>query len=242
MVKTRRVAKKPFEVKPELPVPYYFTLADFCRRYMSQILVGVAAVMLLGAGVLVWRYMEGQQEERAATLLYEAGKVFKKAHEEDRPLEEALQLYQSLVNQYGGTGAGKLGAMYLGDCQYASAKYDEAIATYSAFLRRISKENPLALLAYTSLGYCYEAKGDFKKAVEYFEKTVSPPPGLGEDAYLNVARCYELLEDRENSRKAYEKFLVQYPQAQRADFVRARMKSLQATDLETRQPSPLERK
>lgn len=232
MVKTRRVVKKPFEAKPELPVPYYFTLADFCRRYLPQVLMGVAAVVLLGAGALVWKYMAGQQEERAATLLYEAGKVYKEATEEDKPLDEALRLFQTLVNQYGGTGAGKLGALYLGDCQYASKKYDEAIATYSAFISRVSGENPLALLAYNSLGYCYEGKGDFKKAVEYFEKTMSPPPGLGEDSYLNVARCYELLEDRENSRKTYEKLLAQYPNAQRADFIRAKIKGLQSASPE----------
>lgn len=232
MVKTRRVVKRPFEAKPELPVPYYFTLADFCRRYLPQILMGLAAMVLVAAGALVWKYMAGQQEERAASQLYEASKVYKKAMEEDKPLDEALKLFQSLVNQYGGTGAGKLGAFYLGDCQYALKKYDEAIATYTAFLGRIAAESPLALSAYNSLGYCYEAKGDFKKAVEYFEKTVTPPPGLGEDGYLNIGRCYEQLDDRENSRKAYEKLLAQYPNAQRADFVRAKVKSLQPANPE----------
>jgi tetratricopeptide (TPR) repeat protein len=226
LVKTRRVVKKSFEAKPELPVPYYFTFADFCRRNQSQILIGVVAVVLVAAGALVWKYMARQSEEKAADLLYEASKVYKKAIDEEKPLDESLKLFQALVNQYAGTGAGKLGAFYLGNCQYASKKYDEAITTYTGFLGRVAAESPMALSAYDSLGYCYEAKGDFKKAVECFEKTVNPAPGLGEDGYLNIARCYESLDDRVNSRKAYEKFLVHFPDAQRAGLVRAKLKLL----------------
>jgi tetratricopeptide (TPR) repeat protein len=139
-----------------------------------------------------------------------------------------LKLFQAVKEKYPHTGSGLLSLFYLGNCQFAMKKIDDAIVSYEQFSRKMSKENQMTLMAHDSLGYCYEEKKDYKKALELFEMTLTPPPGLGESGYFNVARCYEMLGDRDNAVKTYKKILVEYPQSLRIAEVQEKIKVLES--------------
>jgi len=85
----------------------------------------------------------------------------------------------------------------------------------------------LALLAYDSLGYCYEVKKDYKKALEYFQKTITPHPSLGESGYLNVGRCFEALGDSEGGLNIYKKFLLEFPDSSKKSLIQDKIKGLE---------------
>ena len=61
--------------------------------------------------------------------------------------------------------------------------------------------------------------------------TVTPAPGLGEMAYLNMARCYEALEDTKNSLESYQRVLLEYPDSSKNTFVREKVKVLEEKGL-----------
>jgi Uncharacterized protein conserved in bacteria len=107
-------------------------------------------------------------------------------------------------------------------------KFDEAIDAYNKFLKKVSSQPQLALLADDSLGYCYEEKKDYKKAVEYFQKTITPSPGLGESGYLNVGRCFEALGDSEGSLNIYKKFLLEFPDSSKKSFIQEKIKGIES--------------
>jgi len=57
------------------------------------------------------------------------------------------------------------------------------------------------------LGYCYEAKKDHEQALTHFKKSMEEMYGSGlkELEYLNVARNYEALHDKDNALHYYKK-------------------------------------
>jgi len=58
------------------------------------------------------------------------------------------------------------------------------------------------------LGYSYEGKKDYEKALQAFQKIVEEGESfqLG-DAYLNVGRCYEKLGKNKEALKNYKAYL-----------------------------------
>ena len=228
MVRRRRVSKKRFYgKKQELVLPVRSPFFEFMRKNLFYLIAGSVLVLFLIIGFSIWKYIANKKEEKASLLFYQAYKVYQKAIKEEKTMEDSLKLFQTLVQDYSGTNEEVLSWFYLGNCQFALKKFDDAIISYNNFLEKISPQTQLALLAYDSLGYCYEEKGDFKKAIENFEKTIDPSPGLGEIGYLNLARCYEALGDKENSLKIYKKFLFEYPNSQKIEFVREKIRVLE---------------
>jgi tetratricopeptide (TPR) repeat protein len=226
VVRRRRISKKPFDSQGEELLPTTYPFLDFVQKYRLHLIVGTVFVLLCVGGFFGWRYETGKKEKEASILFHQAYSVYQGWLKGETTAEESLQLFQPLTQKYSGTGSGMLGLFYVGNCHYAMKSFDDAITAYERFLERVPPETQLALLAYDSLGYCYEEKKDFAKAIEYFQKTISPAPGLGENGYLNVARCYEGQSDTENSLQFYEKFLSEFPESERVQFVREKIKRL----------------
>ena len=228
MVKRRRVSKKLFYETSEVQTPVSLSLPEFIQKNFFPLIIGSVSILLLMLGFFVWKYVNNKKEEKASILFYQAYNVYQKSKKEEKTMEEPLQLFQSLARKYSGTSAGMLSLFYLGNCQYSMKSFDDAITSYNKFLQDVHSEARLRLLAYDSLGYCYEEKNDLKKAIEYFQKTISPPPGLGESGYLNIARCYETLNDKKNGLKVYKKFLLEYPDSEKIHFVREKIRMLES--------------
>lgn len=228
MVKRRRVSKKIFNGKREDLIPVTSPFLALVQRHLLYIIVGSIFVFLSITGFFLWKYVDKKKEDKASILFYQAYNVYQESIKEEKTLEQSLQLFQSLAQNYSGTSAGIMSLFYAGNCQFALKKFDEAITSYNKFLEDVPSQTKMDLLAYDSLGYCYEEKKDFKKAIEYFQKTITPPPGLGESGCLNICRCFESLNDKENSLKFYKKFLFEYPNSQRIDFVREKVRGLES--------------
>ena len=100
---------------------------------------------------------------------------------------------------------------HLGNIYYKKGELDNAIESYKKFVSLVkSDEAGVKFLALTSLGYCYEARKDFKTALDYFEKAQKTKNiGFESMGYRNIARIYELLNDKgkalENYKIALEK-------------------------------------
>lgn len=228
MVRRRRISKKPFDGKGEELIPTTSPFLDFAQEFRFHLIVGAVVLLVCVGGFVGWKYETGKKEKEASVLFHQAYNVYQGWLEGENTAEESLQVFQSLAQKYPRTSSGMLGLFYVGNCQYAMKQFDGAIFSYNTFLEKVPSQTQLALLAYDSLGYCYEGKGDFAKAIEYFQKTIAPAPGLGENAYLNVARCYEGQKDTKNSLQFYNKFLSEFPDSDRVQFVREKIKRLEA--------------
>lgn len=227
MVKKRRVSKKFIPGKSGEVAPVTLPFFELVQRYLLYIIIFLALIFLSTGGYFLWEYLNHKKEEKASTLFYQAYQMYQETKEKRKSLDEPLKLFQAVVKDYARTSSGKLSFFYMGNCQFALKKYDDAINSFTNFLEAVFSQSQMVLLAYDSLGYCYEAKKDFKKALEYFQKTINPPPGLGENGYLNIGRCFETLGDKKGGLEIYKKFLNEFPDSSKGDFVREKIRLLE---------------
>ena len=116
----------------------------------------------------------------------------------------------------------------LGNTQYKAGKFEDAILTYNEFIVEYSK-HPLLSIVRQSLGYAYEEKGQFKDAVNQFEKILSNNEAvfLKAQASLDAGRCYEKLEQLDTALAAYKKAIDASPESYFANMDRYRLEDIE---------------
>ena len=192
----------------------------FAAENLSRIVAAGLVVCVLAAGIGFWMFSRSRTEAQALERFYGAMNVM--ARNDGKPGDksmqraQALKQFESVHTEFSGTQAGTLALFYAASCRYDLKQYDEAIATYAGFLEKAGGDfDFLRLLAYENLGYAYEAKGDFRAALEWFGKqTDDEQGGLRASALFHSARCYEALGDRVKACRFYKDFLEKNPAAQ----------------------------
>ena len=96
---------------------------------------------------------------------------------------EAIPVYHELESKYPEGSYADNAVYWIGECQFALKKYDEAVASFKRVLE--FKETEKADDAQIKLGYCYVRLGNRKQAAEEFRKLVSLYP---DSEYLERAK------------------------------------------------------
>jgi tetratricopeptide (TPR) repeat protein len=178
------------------------------RKKIIAAIAGIAVLLIIaGFG---WFFYDRDYETSAMNLY---NSVFARTVQNPSAVnqQQAVDDYKKMVAKYPRSRAAQLAQFWLGNIYYQEGDIDKAISSYNAFIDKSSSSSDLASLTYTGLGYCYESKKDYSKAITYFEKAVkvrggNPFEGINE---RNLARIYEMSADRskaiEHYRKALEK-------------------------------------
>ena len=129
---------------------------------------------------------------------------------EKRDLKKAEGLFEDVIKDYGSSKISLLARPQLAYLQFQEKKYDEALSLYQAFL----KEKPPAEyrdMARLAIAACYEAKGDYAKAIETLQEVTSMPSSLfREEAMFSLARVYRLANQNEKAKETLEKYVEAY--------------------------------
>lgn len=186
----------------------FWKIVDYLSKNKTKVITVAAVTGSLIIGGLGWFIYSHVYESRANEL-------FLTAYEQDikvnnQGVEEAIKAYTHVTVSYPRSKAARWSYFRLGSLYYEKNAYDEAIAAYQAFLNSKLKERVFIYLANSSLGYCFEAKGELARAVTFFEEAVKNSIGdnftvLG---YRNIARIYEELKNKEKSLEHLKKALA----------------------------------
>lgn len=185
--------------------------------------VGLVILVILG-GVGIWTFKGSKAEEQAAALLYSAMKIYN-GETDTTPgdtatqspgavdYNQALEKFKEVNSQFPDQEAGLSSLFYVGSCNFNLGNYEDAITNYKDFLVKIGNDNNiLRSFAYEGLGYAYEEKGEYNKALEWFAKQKNEKDSaLNMLSLINLARCYEEAGDKQQSCKAYREFVDTYP-------------------------------
>jgi tetratricopeptide (TPR) repeat protein len=98
--------------------------------------------------------------------------------------------------------------LYKGNLCLRLGEFEEAIKAYETFLQKAGKEKLYRSFVMEGLGYAYEGKKDYEKAINAYQKNI----GSGENfelgnAYLGMGRCYEKLGKNKEALENYKNFL-----------------------------------
>ena len=124
--------------------------------------------------------------------------------------EKNIAGLQSIVDNYGSTHVGNLAEFYLASSYYNLQEYDKALEHFKGY----GGGSPLLeSSASAGIGACYEAKGDFKKAAENYEKgamkNLDDPNAP--DNLVNAARNFGKSGEKERAVELLKRVKKDYP-------------------------------
>jgi len=168
----------------------------------------LALVIVLGVGYF---FYSAHTESEAAKLYFEAQMKVLRADPMGMGLSEpeAAKAFEGVVEKYPSSDAAQ-GARYeLGNLYFAAGDYDRSIQVYRAFVDKASGKDIRTVYAWFGIGYAYEAKREYDKALEAFNRVADSKPGNVHEgiSYRNIARIYEEMNDREKALDFYRKAL-----------------------------------
>jgi tetratricopeptide (TPR) repeat protein len=189
----------------------------FIEKHQKQILIGVAAVVLIVLAVLSFRnfYME-PREINAENEMYKAQALF--ATDSFRVALEGngnqIMGFKEIISEFGMTPSANLAAAYAGICSYKLGKFEEAIK----FLSQYDGNDTYIKTTIAGLtGDSYVELGETDKAVSYFNKAADMNNTVLSAVYLKKAGLvYESLNQPEKAEKKYTAIKEKYPKSSEA--------------------------
>jgi tetratricopeptide (TPR) repeat protein len=177
-----------------------------------QKLYAAAGAIVLGILLTGGYFFYAASQEKDAARLYLEARL--KAMKAD-PMgtgtagPEAVRAYEAVVDKYGSTDAAQSARYELGSLYYNAGDYDRSIEVYRDFIDKAASKDIRVLYAWFGIGYAHEARKEYDKALEAFNRVASMNPGAVHEgiSYRNIARVHEGLNDRGKALEYYRKAL-----------------------------------
>ena len=230
MAKKKRITRKELLKEPDEFLTYSAKTIQFVQKNQKQVSYGVIAFIVLILGFFAFRYFSSVSERKAYTLFEEgiahyAGQTTQGQSTQQTDIAKAK--FTKVIEEHGSTKAAKLSLPLLADVHYKTGSHDEAITLYRKALKDFEQEPSILPIIWNSLGYAYEGKKDFQSAVDCFQKVIAfEGDFMKADAYFNLGRMYESLDNQEKALEAYQKVADQYSDSVHGNLAKERVRRL----------------
>ena len=194
-------------------------LGDKYKYIAYGVVVLVAAAVLAGG----WYWYSKGYEEKAMQHYVAAQQRI--AGNSNVKQDDIIAALKDVVAQYPRSKVAGVANYGLGNIYYFSNKFDEAIAAYDAFIDKAPSNSELAVLACIGLGFSYEAKKDYAKALASYQKAEKMKQGAHYDStnLQNIARVYELSNERTKAVEYYQKALAKATEPTVKRFIKTKI-------------------
>lgn len=208
------------------------TATHFFERYQKYILGGLAGLVVIVGGYLIYRYVivEPKQKE-AIEQMFQAQLQFEK-DSFDLALNNPGGGYSGfldIIDQYGATPAGNTARLYAGLSYLNLGNFDEAVNYLSDF---DPTDDITSAMKLGALGDAYAELNQMDKALSHYNKAASAGDNSLTTPYylLKVGQLSEKEGNVAEARKAYEKIRSEYPQTEEGQEIEKYLARLDAAD------------
>lgn len=198
-------------------------------RQQWMILVGAAAIVVVGIGGY-WYYsqLQAEKNEAANTAISRVRGFFDQGEFEKAltakgvpPIgDETVIGLEGIIEQYGGTDAGKVASLMAANCYLNLGKYAEA---REQFENAEGSDAPVVQIgALMGLGACKEQDKDFAGAAELYDRAagIGAKSGLDSRCKLFAGLAYEKAGNTEKAVKSYTDIVKRDEGSEQAAFAR----------------------
>jgi tetratricopeptide (TPR) repeat protein len=232
VAKKKRLTRKQLLKEPDEFLTFTSKAIQFGTEHRKAITYGAIGFIVLVLAVALYHYFSNLSERQAYDI-FEQGLVQYMGQASGQPSphskEGAGAAFAELLRRYPSTKAAELSLPLYGDMSYEDGNYDKAISLYQRALEVFSRDDTLRRLLWNDLAYAYEGKKDYNTAAQYFKKiTDGEGPFLKGDAYFNLGRMYEAMNNQEAARQAYEQVVQNYPEAVNFQVAKEKLERLKA--------------
>jgi tetratricopeptide (TPR) repeat protein len=212
MVRGRKITKKKLKEPDEFISLTAKTLLFF-THHLKFLAAGGIIVLIIGLGIFIFLKWENKKETEAYQKFGLAERIYQTVsspYQQGSPTgyKNALEKFNDVIVEFPGTPSGRLSLLYKGNIHLKLGEFDEAIKAYETFLQKAGKEKLIRLFAMEGLGYAYEGKKDYEKALHAYQKILELDSSSQlANAYLSIGRCYEKLGKNKEALENYKAFL-----------------------------------
>jgi predicted negative regulator of RcsB-dependent stress response len=185
------------------------------------------SILAIVLAVVIYLYWNDYQTS-AAQIYSKAQVTMIRSQYNQANASDTMNIFKELIDKYPHSWSARMAHYHMGNIYYNSGDLDNAIASYKKFVSSARADDAgIKFLALTSLGYCFEAKKDFKTALDYFEQAQrSNNVGFEAIGFRNIARIYEQLNDKKKALENYQKALEKAIDPSMALFLKRKISSL----------------
>jgi tetratricopeptide (TPR) repeat protein len=216
MLKARKKITHKEIKKDKLVTAYFETKEWFIKAENKKRIYTVSGIIIVIA-VLIFFYIsnknakneEAEVKLSAVITVYEQNN-YQMALDGD-PTQNVMGL-KEIVDKYGSTESGETSKLYAGNCFFNLNDYDNALKSFDDYS---GKNDIVKASCLSGIGAVYEAKGDLKKAGEYFEKAAN----VNKDVVINpenlyyAVRAYSQAGDKESANRVFGILKNEYPKS-----------------------------
>lgn len=204
------------------------SVLQFTRERKSLTFGILAGMLAIAVAVGAYGWHRDRQEREAQSILAKAHTaLWGDASGAARNPDEARKLYGEIAEKHPNTVAAEEALVRLGNLQYEGSKYEDASATYGAYLRTYPRGR-YRVMAGIGKAYAEEAKGDLAAAERTLSQLVeaaSDDPLIGE-AYSTLAHVYEVMKKPDDAVRVYNQIAERFTQTRWAQNALQRMGAL----------------
>jgi tetratricopeptide (TPR) repeat protein len=232
MTKAKKIIKKKLKEPDE-----FITLTErayfFVTHHSKSIVIGGILILILILSVFFiqrWGEKNEQNAYQLFNLAVETNQMLSTPYREGslQEYKGLLEKFDEVHTKFPKTKFGKLSVLYKGNIHLRLGEFEEAIKAYETFLQKTGKEKFYRSMALEGLGFSYEGKREYEKAVNAFQKVID----LGEtfqlgNAYWAIGRCYEKLGKNKEAVENYKLFLKVSQKSQMANIILQKISNLE---------------
>lgn len=208
MAGRKKIIKKKLK-EPDEFVTFTEKAFLYVTRHLRPIVTGGIIILILLLSIYIFYRWEAKKEGEAQekfNLAVETYQIVSSPYREGsiKEYKDVLEKFDEVLTKFPRTSVGKVSFLYKGNIHLRLGEFEEAIKAYQVFLQKRGGEKLYRLFALEGLGYAYEGKRDYEKALITFQKIVE----VGEsfelaNAYLNMGRCEEKLAKNKEALESY---------------------------------------
>jgi tetratricopeptide (TPR) repeat protein len=224
MPKMKKITKKKLK-EPDEFISLTEKIYLFITHHSKFIMTGGIAVLVILSFLFLYNRWERRNEEEAYQNFRSAVEIYQMVDSQYREgsgseYKDVLEKFNKIITTFSRTPSGKFALLYKGNILLRLGEFEEATKSYQAFLKKAGKEKLYRLFAWEGLGYSYEGKRDYEKAIQAYRKITEEGGSLElSNAYLNMGRCYEKLWKNKEALENYKAFLKESPKSMMANVV-----------------------